>query len=142
MFAILHKALLVIDSLEELNRLTDLIVQILPPYKVPILLRFDGSSGSSRFGLTFRQLQESYLLIKKYNSYLEFQGFAFHIKGYNIPRRAETLFRLCAEIEKVRELGFYCDTIDIGGGYTVSYVEKEDWEAFSSLVSPEMFHGC
>ncbi|APA95757.1 Y4yA family PLP-dependent enzyme [Nocardia seriolae] len=129
-----YGALVAIDDLDELARLTDLgiptrvVLRVLPP------------DSPSRFGMTQVELDLALTLTDP--SAIRLEGFSFHLQGYEIPPRARLAAELIELCHKARTLGHeYVGTISIGGGFGVDYVPAEAWHAFLDGVNPHWFHG-
>jgi len=135
-----HSATLSIDSIEELLQSIE-ISGMLSSSKAKILLRVnDLSSRISRFGIPLRRLPPAYEILERYRGLAEFRGFSFHLDGYSIKERSLAVIRIMEELRKVRQYGFECDVIDVGGGFTVQYVDEDSWRDFVSKKDVQEFY--
>ncbi|MET9485883.1 Y4yA family PLP-dependent enzyme [Nocardia sp. NPDC006630] len=137
-----HRALVAIDDLDELARLSALgsahgalggaqagaraLLRVLPP------------GSASRFGMTGDELDLALTLIDADSIRLE--GFSFHLRGYAVADRAALASTLIARCREARGLGHPVTTLSIGGGFGVDYVPAAAWAAFREGVNPRWFH--
>ncbi|WP_330184975.1 alanine racemase [Nocardia sp. NBC_01503] len=128
-----HRALIAIDELAELSRLTAIGI----PARV--LLRVLPTGSNSRFGMTREELNEALDRIDA--ELIRLEGFSFHLSGYRIEPRAELAADLIGWCGRARALGLPANTISIGGGFGVDYVPAEAWKTFLGGVNPRWFHG-
>jgi len=135
---IMHGALIAIDSLNELSELHTLAVHI-KPSKIPrILLRFRPKSQSkSRFGLTYCEIEQALTFCVKRKSTIYLQGFSCHLSGYCTHQRGQVGHQLIDYILDARALGLHCQNINIGGGFSVSYLASNDWK---NALDGQKFH--
>ncbi|MEC3951912.1 Y4yA family PLP-dependent enzyme [Nocardia sp. CDC153] len=129
-----YGALVAIDDLEELARLTELgipsrvVLRVLPP------------GSTSRFGMTDVELALALTLTDP--TAIRVEGFSFHLRGYEVAPRAELAAHLIGLCQRARALGHdHAATISIGGGFRVDYVPAESWHTFLEGVNPRWFHG-
>ena len=108
-----------------------------------VLLRrrpdLDGQTHS-RFGLNASETEDALRLCLEHAAQLKLEGFSFHLTGYSASQRTSMTRALIADCLAARARGLSCDTIDIGGGFAVSYADPSDWERFSSGLTPTDFH--
>ncbi|MRH86784.1 Y4yA family PLP-dependent enzyme [Nocardia sp. SYP-A9097] len=128
-----HGALIAIDELAELSRLTAIGIA------ARVLLRMLPPGTTSRFGMTSEELNEALGCID--TGLITLEGFSFHLSGYRIEPRAELAADLIGWCRRAHELGHPANTISIGGGFGVDYVPAEAWENFQDGVNPRWFHG-
>ncbi|WP_327142114.1 Y4yA family PLP-dependent enzyme [Nocardia sp. NBC_01327] len=140
--AVRHRALVAIDDLDELARLSALgsgdsarggahagaraLLRVLPP------------GSASRFGMTGDELDLALTLIDADSIRLE--GFSFHLRGYEVADRAALASMLITRCREARGLGHPVTTLSIGGGFGVDYVPAAAWDAFRDGVNPYWFH--
>lgn len=144
LLALNHNSLISLDSLNELAVLVNFIKKGLVNRKIRFLIRIgELQKKKSRFGIQKEQLQEVYRVLREYIDFFDFQGFSFHLDGYSIKERTNAIFEIHREIEKAREYGFYCNTIDIGGGFTIQYLKRDVWELFKTQNTQQnnLFYG-
>jgi diaminopimelate decarboxylase len=136
--AILHRALIAVDSLDELSRIialaTDrdtprLLLRCLPP-----------TQADSRFGLDDGELTEAMHRCRQVTRWVRLEGFSFHLAGYDIHPRADLAADLIGRCREARALGLPASKISIGGGFAVDYVGAEDWQRFHSGQSEDLYH--
>ncbi|MGX9725971.1 MAG: hypothetical protein ACTFAK_01240 [Candidatus Electronema sp. VV] len=138
LLALKCNSLISLDSLDELAVLVNFIKKGLVNEKIRLLIRIgELQKKKSRFGIQKEQLRVVYKILHEYIDFFDFQGFSFHLDGYLIKERVNAIFEIYKEIEKARELGFYCNIIDIGGGFTIQYLEKDVWELFKAQNAQE-----
>lgn len=94
----------------------------------------------SRFGLTAAETEDALRLCVEHPAQLKLEGFSFHLTGYSASQRAGMAASLIEQCLAARARGLSCDTVDIGGGFAVCYVDPGDWERFSSATSATDFH--
>ncbi|WP_043657354.1 alanine racemase [Nocardia thailandica] len=128
-----HGALIAVDALDELARLTALG----PPARA--LLRVLPEGRTSRFGLDAEELAAAVASIDP-SGPITLEGFSFHLSGYAAAPRAELAAELVGRCLGARALGHRADTISIGGGFGVDYVGAADWARFGD-PDPRWFHG-
>jgi diaminopimelate decarboxylase len=129
LLSIQHNATISIDSLEEIFRLIKLTTKL--KTSVQVLLRVNNVINKiSRFGIPIDQLAEAYKTIKTYNTFIKFIGFSFHLDGYSIQERSQAINQVLEECFLARKYGLDCNVIDIGGGFTIKYIDKIFWNHF------------
>ncbi|MDD4352146.1 MAG: hypothetical protein PHU71_04155 [Candidatus Gracilibacteria bacterium] len=134
LLAVKHNSLIAIDSFDELDVLINFIKSGLINEKIRILIRIgDLQDKKSRFGIQKDQLDEIYKILDGYSDFFDLQGFSFHLDGYSIKERANAISEIYTEIVKGRDKGFNCSTIDIGGGFTISYLDENNWRLFQDI---------
>lgn len=122
------KALISIDSLEELEDLLKEMPRDCAPQ--PILLRLrPHNQGQSRFGMRAQDLLSCLNRLKETPA-LRFDGIHFHLSGYSVETRVAALAEAAKLIVDARDMGFSPRMIDIGGGLPVQYVNHDDYSAF------------
>jgi diaminopimelate decarboxylase len=136
--AILQRALIAVDSLDELGRIialsTDretarLLLRCVPP-----------TQADSRFGLDGDELAEAMHRCRQVTRWVRLEGFSFHLGGYDIHPRADLAAELIGRCREARALGLPADRISIGGGFAVDYVGAEDWRRFHGGQSADLYH--
>ncbi|MDN7431479.1 alanine racemase [Burkholderia sp. AU45388] len=137
--AVLHDALIAIDSEEELDRLIAISGQAKRVAR--ILLRMAPTArNDSRFGLSADALRVALSTCAAMQASLVLEGFSFHLSGYSATERcnqAATAMRACMA---ARELGLAPTTINIGGGFAMSYASERDWHAFQRAHRADDYH--
>ncbi|WP_245568793.1 Y4yA family PLP-dependent enzyme [Nocardia concava] len=128
-----YGALIAIDDLDELARLTSLGI----PARV--LLRVLPPNSTSRFGMTDSELELALTLAD--TDLIRLEGFSFHLQGYDFLPRAELAHRLIDRCLAARGEDRPFATISIGGGFGVDYLPAEAWDTFLEGVNPRWFHG-
>jgi len=121
-------ALVSIDSLEELSE----IKRGLSNRTVRVLLRYRPSfSRSSRFGMDAETSLEGLQRLSR-SARFAFEGFHFHLSGYDYESRVRALAELDDLAHAALELGLQPRLMDIGGGLPVRYVATQAYERFMS----------
>lgn len=135
-----HGCTIAVDSVGELHQLLAVASarrHISPPR---VLVRLnDIGSEPSRFGVPRSELPALYDIFQQAQGRVVFGGYSFHLEGYSLEDRVRAIALSLGEIQRARLAGFAARTIDIGGGFPVSYVAKETWERFSSEATKPAF---
>ncbi|MGW4365889.1 alanine racemase [Nocardia takedensis] len=134
--AIRHRALLAVDSVEELDRVGVLAAQAGP---IRVLLRVLPRASDSRFGLTSEEIAVAMATLDREGP-VTLAGFSFHLSGYDPVARAEQAADLVDRCIEARALGHDAAVISIGGGFAVDYVAAARWSAFTESVDRGWFH--
>lgn len=135
--AALHGCLLTVDALDELARLTELGGRY---GVVRVLLRAASHGGDSRFGLTADELDTAVGRCRDASAAVRLEGFGFHLASYAPAPRTELAASMLDLIARARAVGLPALCVDIGGGFTVNYVNGPDWQGFAPALHPETFH--
>jgi diaminopimelate decarboxylase len=136
--AILQGSLLVIDALDELERVVTLASAL---GQARILLRCLPREGpASRFGMDDAELHVALERCEHARDAVRLEGFSFHVSGYEVAPRADLAGWLLGWCARARALGLPADAISIGGGFSVDYVDGAAWERFRPGLEPEHFH--
>tara|TARA_R110002050_G_scaffold25604_4_gene68181 strand:- start:6797 stop:8263 length:1467 start_codon:yes stop_codon:yes gene_type:complete len=86
---------------------------------------FDIEGERSRLKLWFSQKSEFPNILLK--------GLHFHLDGYSIVQRAETILQTLQFVDELKACGCNITFLDIGGGILVNYLEsKKEWEDFQT----------
>ncbi|MFD8103413.1 alanine racemase [Nocardia fluminea] len=126
-----HRSLIAIDALDELDRLAALELP------VRVLLRVLPEGSTSRFGLDPMELEQA---IQAISAPITLSGFSFHLSGYDATARSELAATLVGHCRRARANGHPADTISIGGGFGVDYLDASTWAQFQNTVSDSWFH--
>lgn len=133
-----HGCVIALDAPDELDRVVALARRGLTPQ---VMLRvLPAVNPTSRFGLTERELDRALEVCVRERASLSMRGFSFHLNGYQVAPRAELAARLIGRCVAARARGLVADSIDIGGGFAVDYVEARDWERFTEDYRDSWFH--
>jgi len=131
-----HHCLLSVDDIDEIVQL-HLLLNRNKISTAEILIRVnDIADLPSRFGILQQEIPRLYQLLSV-NPSIKLRGFSFHINNYSVADRVTAIDRMVIEICKARENGHACDVIDIGGGFTINYVGKKDWDTFQNHLASE-----
>ncbi len=137
--ALWQGCLLAVDSLQELQQVAAIALQ--QQRSARLLLRWrPPSQANSRFGLADDELRHALQLCAAQPRQLAFEGFSFHLGGYSPEERAEAAHWLVDLSLDARRLGLHADSIDIGGGFGVRYVEPAAWNDFQAQQGPQHYH--
>ncbi|MFC9876802.1 alanine racemase [Nocardia salmonicida] len=128
-----HRALIALDALDELDRLTALDLP------VRVLLRVLPEGSTSRFGLDPMELEQAIQAIAVTGP-ITLSGFSFHLSGYDAVARSEQAAALVGHCRRARANGHLADTISIGGGFGVDYLDASAWAEFRNNASDDWFH--
>ncbi|MEV4126063.1 Y4yA family PLP-dependent enzyme [Nocardia sp. NPDC049707] len=136
--AVRHRALLAVDSLDELHRLAACTTSAAT---ARVLLRILPNGSASRFGMTAAELDRAISVIGTVgHESIRLQGFSFHLSGYDAVARAEQADELITRCLDARTLGHPATTISIGGGFGVDYVSASAWSEFTEHANGQWFH--
>ncbi|MEU9448642.1 alanine racemase [Streptomyces sp. NPDC048277] len=135
--AVLQGALIAVDALDELARL-DAVAGELGRTARALLRVLPAEQPHSRFGLHESELTVA--LARIAGSAVSLEGFSFHLSGYDVRQRADLAGVLVDLCGRARELGLPADSISIGGGFAVDYVDGADWREFGESNRAEHFH--
>jgi diaminopimelate decarboxylase len=147
--AIVHDMLLIANDIEEFLMISEMASAI---GKTPrVMLRISGLNGGAsvnaqittagpwtKFGCSLNDIPVFFEILKKEHK-LRFMGFHVHI-GSQVTRPEPFLFAAGKLIELSKSLkaaGQECSIINIGGGFPVSYLTKEQWE----YITERILHG-
>ena len=144
--AIVHDMLLIANDIEEFQMISEMAS---PIGKSPrVMLRISGLNGSgsinehittagswTKFGCSLDDIPVFFEILKKTTD-IRFMGFHIHI-GSQVTRPEPFLFAAGKLIELSKGLnaaGHKCSMINIGGGYPVSYLTKEQWDYITGKI--------
>lgn len=125
-------ALIAIDSLEELSRLSEL------DKPSQVLLRVLPYGSNSRFGLTADEVNLA--LSKADPKRIMVKGFSFQLTSYEPTPHARMAHDLITECKRARQFGHPADTISIGDGFGVDHVSEWDIQQFHQQANPGWYH--
>jgi diaminopimelate decarboxylase len=101
--------------------------------KPRIFLRIGNVVHKSRFGIDTPISNEIIRMLASSQNAVEIVGFAGHLSSYNLEERPKLIKKFMRLCEKFRRLGYLnCNTIDIGGGFPISYTTGEAWKNFDA----------
>ncbi|TCT16091.1 diaminopimelate decarboxylase [Natranaerovirga pectinivora] len=140
-----HNILFNIDNLQELEQMIELkkTRYFHTTKKVKVLLRFSGFqseshkilSKDSRFGIPVSQLYDVLDFLNDHIKDFELLGFAFHLDTIEIKEKVIAIENSIIFFNIARDYGFDPKVLDIGGGFKVSYIEKEsEWHKSISYL--------
>lgn len=93
-----------------------------------------GQTLYTRFGFPMEQALKRIENLAQSHPNLRFKGLHFHLNGYSVEERTLALSQSLALAEKIQAKGIAVDFIDIGGGFLVNYLEREqEWTAFHQV---------
>lgn len=147
LLGIQQESTIAVDSIDDLKNIIEILGFLGDKQKAKITVRLnDVGEKKSRFGIPKSELPAVYELLQANPEKIEFLGFAFHLDGYSIEERSKAILFVVEEIQRARSIGFNCNTIDIGGGFTISYVDRGSWERFKQMHTGDeskdlFFHG-
>lgn len=137
--AVRHDALIAIDSLDELTRLLGIARHCGRIARV--LLRMEpASQPASRFGLNAAALDAALSLCAEHRSAIALEGFSFHLSGYRMQARTDQAALAVRACVSARALALAPHTVNIGGGFAMSYASEHDWAAFLATHGPADYH--
>ncbi|MCO7197531.1 alanine racemase [Pseudoalteromonas sp. OANN1] len=125
--ALVHQALIAIDSSAELNSVITLARQRKRPARVLLRLQTQPTKAS-RFGSSLCQLTPLLAQCREYKEWVSLEGFSCHLSGYCPQARGESIHTLVGAIDEARQIGLSPSKVNIGGGLPVSYLQNEQWQ--------------
>jgi diaminopimelate decarboxylase len=133
-----HRCLVAVDALDELERV---IAVGRSAGAVRILLRvLPEVNPHSRFGLGTEELDRAVERCVQERAHVTMAGYSFHLNGYEVAPRAALAADLVERCVAARARGLAADSISIGGGFAVSYVDAESWRRFNADYRDSWFH--
>jgi diaminopimelate decarboxylase len=133
-----HRCLIAVDALDELERV---IAMARSNVTVRILLRvLPGKEPHSRFGLNDAELAKALEWCVHERERVVMEGFSFHLNGYEVAPRASLASDLVDRCVAARAQGLVANSISIGGGFAVSYLDAADWQRFKENYQDSWFH--
>jgi diaminopimelate decarboxylase len=144
--ALRQRCLVAIDSVEELRAFAAQARQTVEALqggcRGRVLLRCrPASQPRSRFGMAPEEREAALRLCLEHRDVIDMEGFSFHLSGYSIAARAEEAHRMVDACLDARSRGLaLCTTINIGGGFAVSYVDEAHWSDFLRQQQPRHYH--
>jgi diaminopimelate decarboxylase len=134
-----HRCLIAVDALDELERV---IAVARSNVTVRILLRvLPDREPHSRFGLSATELDRALERCIHERERVVMEGLSFHLNGYKVAPRASLASDLVDRCVAARAQGLVANSISIGGGFAVSYLEAADWQRFNEDYRDSWFHG-
>lgn len=141
-----HQAIISIDNLQELQEIITLSTSM--QLDVSVSLRMHELSSAqeqfiqkdTKFGMNNGELQQAITILAEYPS-VQLQGLSMHIATSSTRERtiaAEQLLRLAIE---VMEQGADIQWINIGGGYSINFLESEkEWHAYTTALQQSILY--
>lgn len=137
--AVRHSALIAIDSLDELVRLAGIARHC--GRVARILLRMQPASPrATRFGLDEASLDAAVALCAEHRSAMVLEGFSFHLSGYSAQARSDQAAIAVRACVSARARDLTPQTVNIGGGFAMSYASASDWADFLMAHRPADYH--
>lgn len=137
--ALLHNALINVDSVPELETVIDLHKKLNINHPARIMVRLNGFrsdtanvlSKDSRFGISIDEMPNHCELLM--NDHVNFIGFSFHLENNNPTEKLIAIEATLKLTLLARDAGLNPTTINIGGGFTVGLLaHQEDWDEYIS----------
>lgn len=141
---LMHDVVINVDSIQELTDIVQIKQALGLTNKVRIMLRisnFVDASGyrvgkESRFGIPAQDIEH---VLKQHlaphKSHLELIGFAFHLDSTSIDERVIALEQCIHAYDHAMSTGFQPQIINIGGGFGINYLEKEEqWNRYVTAL--------
>ncbi|WP_248804392.1 Y4yA family PLP-dependent enzyme [Pseudomonas sp. MWU13-2100] len=135
-------SLVCVDSAEELEHLKAVVESLPAPVKARVLLRYRPQGcPSSRFGMGANELLLSLRRLTDLREIFHFEGFHFHLGGYDFETRAQAFRELSGFVDTAREMSLAPEMIDIGGGLPMRYIEPQSYASFlQNANQPSHYH--
>ncbi|MET8545651.1 Y4yA family PLP-dependent enzyme [Kitasatospora sp. NPDC004799] len=132
-----------LDSRAELDDLADLVRKhALPPVRaLPRLSGFRAPGTTvltrpSRFGTDLGELDELLDALERHRDAVETTGVAYHLDTTGIAEKAVALEACVTVLNACRRRGLNPRTVDIGGGFGVSYLaDAAQWERYTTELA-------
>lgn len=105
---------------------------------VNLLIRVSGFTLNekllhSRFGFSLIGAQDLIEELHKEAGKLNYTGLHFHLNGYLVDERVAAIEQCIELIDRLQEKGIVTESLDIGGGFLVNYLESaSQWATFHS----------
>lgn len=133
-----HQAIIIVDSLGELNRLIALLgsdSQVTIMLRITrTLLNISSIDKKSRFGFDEENLTQALSLIQEQKS-ITLRGIAFHLDSQSIEERQYAVRRSLDLLLKIQATFPYATVLDIGGGYGAHYgMTSDDIDQYDSTI--------
>ncbi|HEY2203125.1 MAG TPA: alanine racemase [Pseudonocardia sp.] len=133
-----HRCLVAVDALDELERVIALAGADRP---FRLLLRvLPETNPHSRFGLDPAELQVALRRCVQERRWITMEGFSFHLSGYQVAPRVALAAELVERCVAARADGLVADSVSIGGGFAVSYLDGPTWRRFTADRRDSWFH--
>ncbi|HET9258297.1 MAG TPA: Y4yA family PLP-dependent enzyme, partial [Pseudonocardiaceae bacterium] len=134
-----HGCLIAVDALDELERVISVARSNM---MIRILLRvLPNINPYSRFGLSEIDLDHALTRCSYERERVIMEGFSFHMNGYEIAPRVSLASDLVDRCVEARSRGLIANSISIGGGFAISYLDAADWRRFKENYQDSWFHG-
>ena len=137
--ALSHNALIAVDALDELERLSALAHSQSRTARVLLRMRPSAQTGS-RFGLDDAALEATVSICVRDMQHLKLEGFSFHLSGYRAADRCNQAAAALRACLAARARGLSPQTVNIGGGFAVSYANDDDWRTFLAAQTQADYH--
>jgi len=138
-----HRCLLAVDALDELERVVTVARAVARSnVAVRILLRvLPEINPHSRFGFSATELERALERCVQERDRVRMEGFSFHLNGYEVAPRAALAAQLVDRCVAARARGLVANSVSIGGGFAVSYLDSATWQRFNADYRDSWFHG-
>jgi diaminopimelate decarboxylase len=134
-----HRCLLAVDALDELERVVAVAGS---SGALRILLRvLPEVNPHSRFGFGAAELERALERCVQERDRVSMEGFSFHLNGYEVAPRATLASQLVERCVAARARGLVANSVSIGGGFAVSYLDSATWRRFHDDYRDSWFHG-
>ncbi|WP_338523843.1 Y4yA family PLP-dependent enzyme [Pseudomonas batumici] len=135
-------ALICVDSQEEFDHLKSVVESLPAPVKARVLLRYrPRSCPASRFGMGADELLSCLQRLTELSEIIHFEGFHFHLGGYDVETRVQAFRELGGFVDAAREMALTPGIIDIGGGLPIRYIDPEAYAQFlQNTNQPSHYH--
>lgn len=139
---LMHNLHINVDSLQELEDIQAVHALLGSGHKVRILLRLSGFHADhtpvlkkeSRFGIPFGALSQALDVVASGEAY-ELVGFSFHLDSVSLDERLVAIENCLSAFEEAVNRGLQPRVLNIGGGFRISYLEREsDWNGYTSAL--------
>jgi diaminopimelate decarboxylase len=133
-----HRCLVAVDALDELSRVVEMSRSTAT---MRILLRvLPAANPQSRFGFDPAELEAALRRCVEHRDSVRMEGFSFHLNGYEVQPRTALAADLLDRCAAARADGLVADSISIGGGFAVSYLDSVTWRRFQDNYRDSWFH--
>ncbi len=145
--SLLHGCTISIDSIEEFELLLNLRESIPDLVPTPILFRLAGFNQSQKrinrkievFGINLESIPDLLQKLVSLQDSFIFKGFSFHISNPSLNERLQAIEKTLRVFMQARNMGLAPTSINIGGGFRISYAEnQEEWNRFETYLKSSL----
>lgn len=144
--AIEQKAIISVDSMDELVQITDIVKEQQLQIPQPVLIRFSGfkllhtkSTQPSKFGFPVEMAPEVFRYLQANKTLLNFLGVAFHLDTTETNDRVAAVDACLQIIADSYHFELKPTIIDIGGGLRQTFIDDVDaWHSYVNALKESL----